>query len=164
MKLSGRWQVKRKPPAQKRLMGRGRNSAARLTLQHAAPIVEAEIAKRTPSGSGDLRRGIRQKLAWQGNTVALVTYNAEPYASRVEAGRKPGSPPHPGDPALREWAKRRGIPAAALYPIARRIGRRGTKPRRMYAKGGAAAVRKLAREGRLPSVSRFVGRWRQRGP
>lgn len=43
-------------------------------------------------------------------------------------GRKPGK--RPPIKSLRAWAKRKGIPERALYPIAKKIGEQGTKGRK----------------------------------
>ncbi len=80
-------------------------------------------------------------------------------ALAVEFGRHPGTPQPPlGE--LRKWARARGIPESALFPIARAIRRRGIRGR-FFAR---AAVQKL-RATELPRLERkakadIEQRWR----
>jgi len=47
------------------------------------------------------------------------------YGKFVDEGRKPGKMPPIKD--IKEWTKLKGIPESAAYPIARKIGEKGTK-------------------------------------
>jgi hypothetical protein len=69
-------------------------------------------------------------------------------ALAVEFGRHPGTPQPPLD-ALRAWARARGIPEEALFPIARAIRRRGIRGRFFVRR----AVQKL-RGSELPRLVR----------
>lgn len=53
------------------------------------------------------------------------------YALYVNDGRKPGSKMPPATP-IKEWMERKSIPLSALYPIRRKIGRDGIKPRPFF--------------------------------
>lgn len=73
--------------------------------------------------TGNLSSSINYEVL-DDNTV--IIYSDAEYADNVEYGRRPGKFP-PID-ALAPWARRKGIPESALFPIARKIARDGIDP------------------------------------
>lgn len=61
------------------------------------------------------------------NVVVGFGGPAAPYALVMHEGRMPGSTPPPIE-AIKAWARRKGIDENLAYPIARSIGKKGTKP------------------------------------
>ena len=55
----------------------------------------------------------------------LLTLSYPFYGKFVDEGRRPGKMPPVKD--IREWTRLKGIPESAAYPIARKIGEKGTK-------------------------------------
>jgi hypothetical protein len=55
----------------------------------------------------------------------LLTLSYPFYGKFVDEGRRPGKMPPVKD--IREWTKLKGIPESAAYPIAKKIGEKGTK-------------------------------------
>ncbi|MDP9381234.1 MAG: HK97 gp10 family phage protein, partial [Chloroflexota bacterium] len=120
--------------------------AARRTMEKAVLMVQAEAQRRAPVDTGTLRRSITgqvRPLGAQpaGSLSARKVGNAFPgqkvgtvgvvgtklnYARAVEFGRRPGK--RPPTARLRGWARRRTGSADNAYPVARAIGRRGTRP------------------------------------
>ena len=97
-------------------------------LTTSALLVEGEAKRLVPVDTGNLRRTITHKV--DGSAVPLfaeVGTNAT-YARAVHDGRRAGAKAPPVS-AIRGWASRHGIPATALFVVARAIGRKGTKGR-----------------------------------
>lgn len=100
----------------------------RVTKQHADRIA-ARARVLAPVASGQLRGSIKvtQQRAGGGRFTRGFTVVADvPYSLWVERGRGPGRMP-PVD-AIRRWTVHKGIDPSAAFPIARKIGRVGTKP------------------------------------
>ena len=100
----------------------------RVTRAHADAIAR-RARELAPVASGQLRGSIKvtQQRVSSGRFTAGFTVIADvPYSLFVERGRGPGKQP-PVD-AIRRWTVHKGIDPAAAYPIARAIGRRGTRP------------------------------------
>jgi hypothetical protein len=55
----------------------------------------------------------------------LLTLSYPFYGKFVDEGRRPGKMPPVKD--IMEWTRLKGIPESAAYPIARKIGEKGTK-------------------------------------
>jgi hypothetical protein len=55
----------------------------------------------------------------------LLTLSYPFYGKFVDEGRRPGKMPPVKD--IREWTRLKGIPESAAYPIAKKIGEKGTK-------------------------------------
>lgn len=73
------------------------------------------------TNAGNDAAGIR--LSSETTEAVAGTYSS--YGPPVEFGSRPHFPPVA---AIREWAKRKGIPEEAAFPIARAIAERGTPP------------------------------------
>lgn len=71
-------------------------------------------------GAKSLKKDIIVKKS--NNGFAILATNAVIFADK---GRKPGK--MPSVKSLKPWAKKHGIPLKALYPIAKSIGKDGTK-------------------------------------
>lgn len=108
-------------------------------IAHLDPKVVKPITRRLLMKSAILiQRGARKKAPkFQGILTKSIVYNVRTtsaeigsnlvYAAPTELGRLPGSaPPPPG--SLLPWMARKGIPATMEYPLARSIGRWGTRP------------------------------------
>jgi len=85
-----------------------------------AQFLKGLHAKMKAKGAGSLTEGITSKLTNNGFEVF-----ATPAAKYASTGRKSGK--MPSVKSLEPWAKKHSIPLKALYPIARSIGRKGTK-------------------------------------
>jgi hypothetical protein len=96
-------------------------AAAKREVKRALVNIEAGAKRRVRVDRGGLRNSITHQTREQGLSGVAGT-NSE-YGPATEFGRKPGSFP-PLD-AIKEWAKRKGIPEEAAYPIALKIAREG---------------------------------------
>lgn len=72
--------------------------------------------------TGWLIDSIASKVFKDKNDVYSLSFSYLFYGKFVDRGRGPGMPPI--EP-IREWARIKGIPQEAVYPIARKIGREG---------------------------------------
>lgn len=100
----------------------------RVTRGHAGRIA-TRARQLAPVASGALRNSIkvRQQRTRLGRFTRGFTVVADvPYSLYVERGRGPGRMP-PVD-AIRRWTILKGIDPRLAYPIARKIGRVGTRP------------------------------------
>lgn len=100
----------------------------RVTRRHAQRIA-TRARDLAPVASGQLRGSIKvsQQRSGGGRFTSGFTVVADvPYSLWVEQGRGPGRMP-PVE-AIRRWTILKGINPAAAYPIARKIGERGTRP------------------------------------
>lgn len=110
---------------------------ARRLLHRSAVAVQGEAR-----GFARVDRGRwRNSIATQVDTAAFPTWaevgsNLD-YAPFAHNGRRPGR--MPPDAPIRGWARRHGIPASAVFPLRRAIGRRGTKGDKALTKGLNAA-------------------------
>lgn len=83
-------------------------------------VIETVHDKMDETGAGSLKKQISIKLTKNGFVILstkLIDY--------VNYGRRPGKMPY--SEWLKPWAKKRSIPLSALFPIARKIGKDGTK-------------------------------------
>ena len=64
-------------------------------------------------------------------TDALIVGNKAAHWIYVEGGRKPNNT-MPPIPAIREWVIAKGMRADAAFPVARKIAKRGIKPRPVF--------------------------------
>lgn len=117
-------------PFRDKVMEAGRE--AEDALEEAA-VVEAErimerAKQRVPVDLGTLRASgtVLPPRREGGQVVVTIGFGgaAAPYAIAVHEGRSPGAKQPPVEP-LKEWARRHGMPEAAAYPIARKIGSQG---------------------------------------
>ncbi len=154
MTTFSRWSVKKKGPLfegrHHRLGGPEKVVERRLhgALSEVAAFGEVRVKRATPKGEtkilvgsvfGELQIGPKPKVLW--GTPAL-------YGPAVEEGRRPGRMPPPE--ALEGWVRsklrvpRDQVPRVAFL-IARKIGRKGTKPRKMFERS-IPAIRKFAQK------------------
>lgn len=99
----------------------------RVTRNHANRIAR-RAQQLAPVASGQLRGSIKvtQQRSRGGRFATGFTVVADvPYSLWVERGRGPGRMP-PLD-AIRRWTRYKGINPDAAFPIARKIGREGTR-------------------------------------
>lgn len=61
-----------------------------------------------------------------GNVITIESHLPE-YAYWVEHGRKPGK--MPPEAPIKDWIRKHNIDKRALFPIRRKIGKEGTKPK-----------------------------------
>lgn len=102
----------------------------RVTRRHAERIA-TRARTLAPVASGQLRGSIKvtQNRTNRGAFSRGFTVIADvPYSLWVERGRGPGRMP-PVE-AIRKWTTYKGINPDAAYPIARKIGERGTRATR----------------------------------
>jgi hypothetical protein len=84
------------------------------------------LEKSNIKASGDLIKSINYSIKKDNNGYKLlIEYND--YGDFIISGRKPNSTPPPISP-IKKWAKLKGIPETAAYPIAKSIGKKGIKP------------------------------------
>ena len=109
--------------------------AMKLAVVH----LEGEVKKKTPINFGMLRKSIVSHTKFnplRGEVFATMPGRA--YVDYVEFGRKAGKQPPSGTgSSLRLWVRRKlklsgSALATATFLIARAIGKRGTKPVKMF--------------------------------
>lgn len=117
-------------------------------LSDAADIAEIKAKRAAPKDTSSMARNITPDV---GSTKAKVSLprNLE-YYHVMEFGRKPGGK-LPPLPAIAAWARRKGISASAVFPIARAIARRGIKGR-FFMRQAELAVNKA-----MPGLLRKMG-------
>lgn len=81
------------------------------------------------SATTNLKRNIKSEVTNGKDTELTVTIPH--YGLYVNDGRKPGSKMPPAQP-ISDWMKAKGIEQKYLYPIRRKIGRDGIKPRPFF--------------------------------
>lgn len=116
----------------------------RNTLDVMGAVAEREVARRTPVGAtAMLSHSITHEARGSGTAVLCRVFSEDlpVKVASVEFGRRPGRmPPWGPGSALELWVRRkRGGGLQAAFLIARAIGRRGTRPRRMFRRGARAA-------------------------
>lgn len=84
---------------------------------------------------GDYRRAWKARPDTRAGSQGLLVSNDRPYAGVIEYGRRAGARRPPSEPIAR-WAQRKlGLPYARAkgiaFVIAKRIGERGLRPRRV---------------------------------
>ena len=126
--------VRTMPRKLEQALVRGFRGAA--MVLHAEVVMQIEAVGAVDLGA--LRNSVQTERLPDG---AAVTVSA-PHAASVEYGTRPHMPPVA---PLEAWAARHGM-ADAGYPIARKIAREGTKPRRYFAKAVRAASDRMADE------------------
>ncbi len=104
-------------------------------LLEAALFMEGEIAKKTPiGGTGNLRRSIHGELV---TPLMSHVFSGTTYGVFVEEGTSPHPVSQAGREALALWAKRKfGVDdkeaKSIAFLVARKIGKKGTKPQKMF--------------------------------
>ncbi len=78
------------------------------------------------NNTGRLINSLRAELKDVGENLDLMI-KGNSYFNIIEKGRRPGEQPPLAD--IVKWAKSKGLPEAAAFPIAVSIGRMGIKPR-----------------------------------
>lgn len=81
------------------------------------------LRKRVRKDTGSTRDSIAYEVSGAGLGTQLKISMTGPNAEWVEYGRKAGKPPLVA--ALVSWVERHGMPAQAVYPITKAIGKRG---------------------------------------
>ena len=77
------------------------------------------------SASGELEKSLKEKLI-VGSDIIELDITGIDYWKYVDQGRKPGK--YVPLKALEPWALKKGIPKTALFPISRKIYKKGIKP------------------------------------
>ena len=100
--------------------------------------IATEARRLAPSDLGRLRSATRPGVRIAGDVVTPLVSIDVPYAANVELGRRPGARMPPPS-ALVGWVRRNlGLTGraarSAAFAIARKIGRRGIRGRKMLAK------------------------------
>ena len=97
-----------------------------ITALHATGIDCREILQeKAPFATGFLTGHIDYEVVQRGTEIELV-FNFPFYAKFLEWGRPPGKMPEVD--IIRDWCLVKGIPIEAAYPIAKMIGKIGTRP------------------------------------
>ena len=131
-------------------------SAINITALHVQNELKEETSNARAINTGTLRNSWHIAKATQSSMTARVGTNLVPhYAPDVEYGTRPHRPPIG---ALKLWAKRKLHNEKAAYPIAKKIARRGTSGRHIFAKGINDAAHVLEQE--LARAARAIeGEW-----
>lgn len=131
-------------------------SALNVTALHVQNELKEETTNARAINTGALRKSWHIQKATQASMEARVGTNLVPhYGPDVEYGTRPHRPPIS---ALKQWAKRKLHNEAAAYPIAKKIARRGTSGRHIFAKGTNDAAHVLEQE--LARAARAIeGEW-----
>lgn len=96
----------------------------KILTKYGEDVTAEMIAILNSSGAKNLQNNISQELIEDLEFVGLVI-KMPSYAVWADSGRGTGVMPPLNN--IKEWAKDRGIPEAAAYPIARKIALVGTK-------------------------------------
>lgn len=128
------------------------DSTRRLLEEWGADLVAdvlAALASGNNVASGTLYNSLRHEVRESIDELAVAVVE-EDYGKFLDKGRRPGKQP-PLD-RIREWCRLRGIPERAAYPIARKIGRFGTRPTNYFS--GPLSVRLALLDQELPVALR----------
>lgn len=128
------------------------DNARRLLDEWGADLVAdvlAALASGNNVASGRLYGSLRHEVRESIDELAVAVVE-EDYGKFLDKGRRPGKQP-PLD-RIREWCRLRGIPERAAYPIARKIGRFGTRPTNYFS--GPLSVRLALLDQELPVALR----------
>lgn len=111
----------------------------RSTMEATLSLVEQNVVSRTPVGVGTLSQSITSRIFGQPVNLAGEVGSSLIYAPVMEFGRRPGARMPPVEP-IRTWLIRKGImgPDQAdkmAFVVARAIGRKGIRARRMFRDG-----------------------------
>jgi hypothetical protein len=97
-------------------------------------LIHAAVVPFTPVGvTGHLRSSWQTEVQWAGNALIGRLGSALIYAPVIERGRTPGAT-MPPPAAIATWVYTKLGPGASPFVIARSIGRKGIKGRRMLQK------------------------------
>jgi len=86
----------------------------------------AKLKKTNASASGNLIKSLTYKLG-EGIEELMVQVEADDYFKYVDEGRRRGEQPPLA--AIKKWVAIKGLPPASAYPIAKKIGKFGIKPK-----------------------------------
>lgn len=101
-------------------------------LTNSTTHVQQQVRQRAPHAFGTLQRSVLPEVRYP---VGEVTVQ-ESYGRDVEEGTGPHTPP---SDAIERWAKKKGLPSSALWPIIKTIQKRGTKAQPFFAPGWEAS-------------------------
>lgn len=104
------------------------NQTEQFLNDYGLEVISRLIAKLRSSdkvASGRLINSLKEEVVENINILSLQI-KGEDYFQNIVDGRKPGSFPPIGP--LKQWARVKGIPASAVFPIARSIYKFGIKP------------------------------------
>lgn len=111
-----------------------RTALMQQTMEAELGLLHGSVVPLTPVGVTSLLRG-----SWHSENLTTATRylgilgNPLIYARVIERGRTPGKPPPPVA-AITSWVMAKLGPGASPYVVARAIGRKGIKGRRMLQK------------------------------
>ncbi len=88
-------------------------------------ILTALLKKYDKKATGALINSLDYRLQKTANDIKIII-EANDYIKFVDEGRKRGS--YPPIQAISKWAKVKGIPQSAVFPIAKKIFKFGIKP------------------------------------
>jgi len=115
-------------------MGRTYENGARIVMDETRTgitrsviQVETDAKRLVPTDTHTLQRSLTHEVTASANDVTGRVGSNLVYAPVVEYGRSAGAAMPPPD-ALLGWLRRHGMDASAAFPVARAIGRRGTRP------------------------------------
>jgi hypothetical protein len=90
-------------------------------------ILVSEIKRKHKIASMSLINSIKYSIV-----DGKVVVEANDYITYIDQGRKPGK--YPNINAISKWARLKGIPQYAVFPIARKIKEKGVKPTHILSK------------------------------
>ena len=100
----------------------------RTTIHNHLTKLKGEVNRNSPKATGQYGSGFRFRTFDRKEGVLAVFQNELDYAFYASNGRRKGKmPPYE---AIAAWAKLKGIPESAIYPIRLKIAKEGTKRNR----------------------------------
>lgn len=118
------------------LVRRFANQPARMRMLETAMVAHTgliwgAVVPLTPVGVTSALRGAwGTEVRMFGETLIGIVGNPLVHSEVIERGRRAGASPPPVD-AIRTWVERKMGPEVSAFVVARSIGRKGIKPRRM---------------------------------
>lgn len=100
-------------------------------------ILIQELKSSGKRSSGKLINSLDFRVTSEGQVIQMV-FEGEDYFKYVDEGRRPGNFPPIKD--IASWARIKGIPQAAVYPIAKSIFKFGIKPTNVFEKANNKAL------------------------
>lgn len=101
-------------------------------LRNSTSHGQRNIRTRAPHAFGTLQRSVLTDIHYP---VGEIEVQAK-HGPDVEYGTKPHTPP---TTAIQRWAKKKGIPGSAVWPIIKTIEKRGTKAQPFFKPGWEAS-------------------------